>query len=81
MGVISGIVTYPDGQPSTMSYVSAHVGGAIGGGVTGRVRTDSQGRFLLTWSGDGPASELYCDGREVARNVSSGTSGLHIVLR
>lgn len=81
MGVISGIVTYSNGQPSTMSWVSASVGGVFSGGVTDRVKTDSNGRFMLTWSGDGPAHVVYCDGREVAKNVSSGTNNLHIVTR
>ncbi len=81
MGVISGVVTYPNGQPSTMSYVSAHVGGAFGGGMTEKVKTDLQGRFMLTWTGDGPANVVYCDEREVARNIRSGTNNLHIVLR
>lgn len=80
MGVISGIVTYPNGQPSTMSYVSAAVGG-LTGGVTQRVRTDSQGRFLLTWTGDCGADVVYCDGTEVARNVRNGTNNLHLHTR
>ena len=81
MGVISGIVTYSNGQPSTMSWVSASVGGIFSGGVTDRVRTDSNGRFMLTWSGDGSANVVYCDGREVAKNVPSGTNNLHIVTK
>jgi hypothetical protein len=79
MGVISGMVTYRNGQASTMSYVSAAVGGMLGG-VTNKVKSDSQGRFMLTWSGDGQADIVYCDGREVARNVRSGTNNLHIVI-
>lgn len=81
MGVISGIVTYANGQPSSMSYVSAAVGGTFSGGVTERIKTDSNGRFLLTWSGDGPASIVYLDGQEVARNVASGTNTLHFQVR
>ena len=81
MGVISGIVTYANGQPSTISQVSAKVGGLFSGGVTQRVRTDSQGRFAVTWNGDGAAEIVYCDGREVAKNVRSGTNTLHIVTR
>lgn len=81
MGVISGIVTYSNGQPSTMSQVSAKVGGLFAGGVTDRVRTDSQGRFTVTWSGDGAAEIVYCDGREVAKNVRNGTNNLHIVTK
>ena len=42
------------------------------------MRTDSQGRFLVTWDGDSDASVVYCDGREVARNVRNGTNNLHI---
>jgi hypothetical protein len=80
MGAISGIVTYENGQPSTMSYVSAAVGG-LTGGVTPKVRTDSQGRFLLTWNGDCGADVVYCDGREVARNVRNGTNNLHFHTR
>lgn len=76
MGVISGIVTYPNGQPSTMSYVSAAVGGFTGG-VTGKVRTDAGGRFTLTWSDSCGADVVYCDGREVAKNVPNGTNTLH----
>jgi hypothetical protein len=71
VGVLSGIVTYANGQPSTMSYVSAAVGG-LAGGVTQRVRTDSQGRFVLTWSANCGASAVYVDGREVDRNVPNG---------
>lgn len=80
MGVISGIVTYATGQPSTMSYVSAAVGGMTGG-VTSKVRTDSQGRFSLTWTGDCGADAVYVDGREVARNVRNGTNNLHFHTR
>lgn len=80
MGVISGIVTYSNGQPSTLSYVSAAVGG-LTGGVTGKVRTDGQGRFMLTWTGDCGADAVYCDGYEVARNVRNGTNNLHIVTK
>lgn len=80
MGVISGIVTYSNGQPSTMSYVSAAVGGMTGG-VTGRVRTDSQGRFTLTWSADCGADVVYLDGQEVARNVRNGSNSLHFHTR
>lgn len=81
MGVISGIVTYANGQPSTMSYVSAAVGGTFSSGVTNRVKTDSNGRFMLTWSGDGPANVVYLDGQEVAKNVPSGTNSLHFHVR
>ncbi len=81
MGVISGIVTYSNGQPSTMSTVNAKVGGLFDGGVTDRVRTDSQGRFTITWSGDGTAEAVYCDGYEVATNIRNGTNNLHIVKR
>lgn len=81
MGVISGIVTYSDGQPSTISYVSAKVGGLFAGAVTERVRTDSLGRFTLSWDGDGSAEIVYCDGFEVAKNIRNGTSNLHIVKR
>lgn len=80
MGVISGIVTYQDGRPSTMVYVSAAVGG-ITGGVTDRVRTDSQGRFTITWAGDGGADVVYLQGQEVARNVRNGTNNLHFHTR
>jgi hypothetical protein len=80
MAVISGIVTYSNGQPSTMSYVSAAVGGMTGG-VTPPVRTDSQGRFMLTWSGDRQADVVYLDGQEVARNVRNGTNNLHFHTR
>lgn len=80
MGVISGVVTYSNGQPSTMSYVSAYFSG-LSGGVTEKVKTDSQGRFMLTFSGDQVADIVYCDGRESARNVRSGTNNLHIVTR
>ena len=81
MGVISGIVTYQNGQPSTMSYISASVGGTFSSGVTDRVRTDSNGRFMLTWGDDGPAHEVYLDGQVVARNVPSGTRNLHFHTR
>ncbi|MHB1460679.1 MAG: hypothetical protein ACYC1M_05295 [Armatimonadota bacterium] len=81
MGVISGIVTYANGQPSTMSYVSAKVGGLFAGGVTARVRTDSHGRFTLTWSGNDSAEIVFCDGYEVAKNIRNGTNNLHIVKR
>jgi hypothetical protein len=81
MGVISGIVTYSNGQPSTMSYISAAVGGVFSGGVTDRVKTDSDGRFVLTWSGDGPANVVYLDGQEVAKNVANGTRSLHFHVR
>lgn len=80
MGVISGIVTYSNGQPSTMSQVSAQVGGLFAGGVTKSVRTDSQGRFTLIWTGNGPAEIVYCDGREVAKSVRNGTNNLHISI-
>ena len=81
MGAISGIVTYSNGQASTQSWVSAAVGGTFSGGVTERVGTDSQGRFLLSWDGDSPANTVYCDGREVAKNVRNGTNTLHFVTR
>jgi hypothetical protein len=81
MGVISGIVTYSNGQPSTMSYVSAFVGGTFSGGVTSKVKTDSNGRFVLSWNGDGPANIVYLDGQEVAKNVPNGTSSLHFHVR
>lgn len=71
MGVISGIVTYANGQPSTVSRVSAAVGG-LAGGVTSQVRTDSQGRFTLTWSANCGADVVYVDGNEVDRNVPNG---------
>lgn len=80
MGVISGVVTYSNGQPSTMSYISAAVGG-LTGGVTPKVRTDSQGRFVLTWNGDGPANTVYLDGQPVAHDVSNGTNTLHFQIR
>jgi hypothetical protein len=78
MGLISGVVTYRDGQPSTLSQISAAVGGR--GGRTLVVRTDCQGRFVLRWEGDGDADALYCDGKEVARNVRDGTETVHIVI-
>lgn len=71
MGMLSGIVTYGDGTPSTMSYVSAAVGGFTGG-VTPRVRTDGQGRFTLSWSANCGADVVYVDGREVDHNVPNG---------
>jgi len=80
MGSISGVVTYLDGQPSTLSCVSAAIGG-MPGRVTPPVRTDSQGRFTLTWDGECGAAAVYCDHREVARDVPSGTSTLHIVIQ
>jgi hypothetical protein len=80
MGVISGMVTYSNGQPSGMSYVSAYFSG-LSGGVTNKVQTDSQGRFMLTYTGDQAADIIYCDGREAAKNVRSGTNNLHIVTR
>lgn len=80
MGVISGMVTHPNGQAATMAYVSAAVGGFTGG-VTPRVRTDSQGRFMLSWNGDCQADVVYLDGQEVARNVRNGTNNLHFHVR
>lgn len=81
MDVVSGIVTFAHGTPSTQSWVSAAVGGTFSGGVANRVRTDSQGRFLLAWDGDSSASEVYCDGRTVAKNVRNGTNDLHFHTR
>lgn len=80
MGVISGIVTHANGQPSTMSYVNAAVGG-VTGGVTARVRTDSQGRFMLTWNGECGADVVYLDGQPVAHNIRNGTNNLHFQTR
>lgn len=79
MGLISGIVTYKDGQPSTLSLICAAVGGAKGG-VTSKVRTDAQGRFVLRWTGEYGADVVYCDGKVVARDVRNGTETLHIVI-
>lgn len=78
MGLISGVVTYRDGQPSTLSQISAAVGSC--GGRTPVVRTDCQGRFVLRWEGNGDADALYCDDKEVARNVRDGTETVHIVI-
>lgn len=80
MGVISGMVTYSNGQPCTTASVSAYFSG-LSGGVSNKVRTDSQGRFMLTYTGDQPADIIYCDGQEAARNVRSGTNTLHLVKR
>jgi hypothetical protein len=81
MGVISGIVTYSNGQPSSSSYISASVGGTFTDGITERVKTDANGRFVLTWSGDSRANVVYLDGQEVAKDVPSGTSTLHFTVR
>ena len=79
MGRISGIVTYRNDQPSALSQISAAVGGAAGG-MTLRVRTDTQGRCVLRWDGNYGADVVYRDGKEVASDAPDGTEALHVVV-
>src|ERR671923_198086 len=77
MGVISGIITYPDGRPYSRARIRASVGGTFSGGVTPEVYSDDNGRFVLTWSSDGPAHVVYVNGQEVAKDVRNGSNTLH----
>ena len=78
MGTISGIVTHANGQPNTMAYVSAAVGG-VTSGVPPGAKTDSRGRFTLSWSGDADADVVFVDGVEAARGIKNGASNLHLL--
>jgi hypothetical protein len=76
MGICSGVVTYRNGQ--TASGIA--VRGAVHmSGMTRETRTDRDGRFTLEWSSDSMLASLYVDGREVERNVRTG-SRVHATL-
>jgi len=79
MGVISGIVT-KNGYPARGVKVSAAVGGLLAGGHTKEAVTDHEGRFLLQWSSNTDAEKIFCDGREVMRDVKNGRNNVHISL-
>jgi hypothetical protein len=80
MGVISGIVTSSSGSPVSGASVSAYFSG-FSGGVTDRVYSDSNGRFMLTYTGSSTAEIIYCNGQEAAKNVPSGSNTVHLVAR
>ena len=77
MGIVSGVVTYSSGQAKPGAKVEVSVGGINGGFA--ECRTDSQGRFLCQWNGNAPARKIFCEGREVARDIESGSSNLHFI--
>lgn len=68
-GEISGTVKYRDGSTAKGVAVS---GSVSGGGVTGKVYTDSGGRFRLTWSSNNGLAKVFVNGSTVAINVRNG---------
>ena len=78
MSVISGIVTR-NGRPIKNARVAAQMEGLVGY-ITNPVFTDDSGRFLLQWDGTGNAVIVFCEGREVLRNVKNGSNNVHIAL-
>jgi len=77
MGVVSGIVTYPDGSKARGVRVS---GSVHFGGMTQTVYTDQDGRFVLEWSGDNSLAAIYVEGNVAQREVRNG-SQVHLVKR
>lgn len=78
MSVISGIVT-KNGRPVKNAKIAVGMGGIIGY-ISHSVFTDDNGRFLLQWDGTGDAAIVYCEGREVLKNVKNGSNNVHIAL-
>jgi hypothetical protein len=77
MGIISGWVTFSNGQPHSGVRVSVSLSG-LAGGVTPDVRTDSQGRFTVRWTSNASTCDkVFVNGGVVDHNVQSGSSNLH----
>ncbi|MDA1014121.1 MAG: hypothetical protein O3A00_06660 [Planctomycetota bacterium] len=70
-GEITGIVKFKDGSLGKGIGVSGLTAGLLGG-VTGKVFTNNQGKFRLTWSSNSGLAKVYVKGSTVARNVKNG---------
>ncbi len=71
-GDISGIVKYRrSGSPAEGIKVSGLTSGWLGG-MTGSVRTDDRGKFVLSWKSAGGLAKLYANGSVVARDIRDG---------
>lgn len=82
MGRIDGIVVWPDGKPCTSgARIRAELTGFWDGGMTNNVYSDSRGYFTLIWSGDNKVKTLYCEGKEVERDLPSNASNVRITMR
>ena len=75
MGVVKGKVTSHQGSPIKGVTVRGIVAGPFGGSVT--CTTDSEGRFVLNYSGVGSLARVSVDGGDVEEDVTSG-SNLHL---
>lgn len=71
-GDISGIVKHRrSGSPAAGVRVSGMTSGLLGG-MTGSVRTDDRGKFVLSWKSSGGLAKLYANGTTVARDIRDG---------
>lgn len=73
-GDISGIVKHRrSGSPAAGVRVSGLTSGLLGG-MTGSVRTDDRGKFVLSWKSSGGLAKLYANGTTVATDIRDGES-------
>lgn len=73
-GDISGIVKHRrSGSPAAGVRVSGLTSGLLGG-MTGSVRTDDRGKFVLSWTSSSGLAKLYANGTTVARDIRDGES-------
>lgn len=71
-GDISGIVKHRrSGSPASGVRVSGLTSGMLGG-MTGNVRTDDRGKFVLSWKSRSGLAKLYANGSVVARDIRDG---------
>lgn len=74
MGALTVIVTYASGRGRRGVRVVGSTAGLLGG-MTGEVRTDGDGRAVVTWaSNTGTLDALYLDGRKQRGPFRSGRS-------
>ena len=57
----------------------AKIQGLTADGVTGFVRTDSKGKFKLTWSSKKTLLKVYVNGTTEVRNVKDGSNIKNVV--
>ena len=73
-GDISGIVKHRrSGSPAAGVKVTGLTSGPFGG-MTGNVRTDDRGKFVLSWKSSSGLAKLYANGTTVARDIRDGES-------
>jgi len=71
MGIVKGRVMTRSGNPVASARVRGVLGGILGGVI--ETKTDSQGRFVLNYSGVGQLDAVSVEGGEREENVRSGS--------